>query len=86
MSLERSLTKMNVPITKKNIWESPANAAHVRSVAGGNETVPTVTVGGTSMVNPSAKQVVAAAAIEFPGLVLESDSPPSGLLNRLRRT
>ena len=86
MSLERSLSKMNVPLNKKNIWESPADAAYVRSVAGGNETVPTVTIGGTSMVNPSAKQVAAMVASEFPGLLPESNSPSKGLLNKLRRT
>ena len=86
MSLERSLTKMNVPLNKKNIWESPADAAYVRSVADGNETVPTVTIGATSMVNPSPQEVVAAAAKEFPGLIPESDSPGKGLRNVLRRS
>jgi hypothetical protein len=32
----------------------------VRSIANGNETVPTVVVGGIGMVNPSAGQVAAA--------------------------
>ena len=42
----------------------PAAAAFVRSVADGTETVPTVVVSGTSMVNPSAKAVL--AALEAP--------------------
>ena len=74
MNLERSLEKMSVPVVKHNIWDSPDHAAFVRSVANGNETVPTVQVGGTSMVNPSAREVVAAANREFPGMIAEADS------------
>jgi mycoredoxin len=40
-----------------NIWESPDAAAFVRSVANGNETVPTVTVGTKSVVNPTVADV-----------------------------
>ena len=43
-----------------NIWENPDAAAFVRSVARGNETVPTVTVGEVSMVNPSMSDIHAA--------------------------
>jgi mycoredoxin len=35
-----------------NIWADPAGAAAVRTVTGGDETVPTVVVGGESFVNP----------------------------------
>jgi mycoredoxin len=35
-----------------DIWQDPAGAAVVRAVAGGNETVPTVFLGGESFVNP----------------------------------
>jgi mycoredoxin len=35
-----------------NIWRDPEAAAAVRAVAAGNETVPTVVVGGDSRVNP----------------------------------
>jgi glutaredoxin-like protein len=41
-------------------------AAFVRSVADGNETVPTVTVAGHPMVNPSKRQLLAAAAQHAP--------------------
>lgn len=44
-----------------NIWDDPEAAAFVRSVARGNETVPTVAVGEIAMVNPSVKDVLAAA-------------------------
>ncbi|MET9605087.1 glutaredoxin domain-containing protein [Streptomyces sp. NPDC006512] len=46
-----------------NIWRDPDAAAFVRSVADGNETVPTVVVGaGPAMVNPTLRQIRAAAA------------------------
>ncbi|MFJ6167832.1 glutaredoxin domain-containing protein [Micromonospora orduensis] len=35
-----------------DIWSDPAGAAAVRAVAGGNETVPTVVLGGQAFVNP----------------------------------
>jgi mycoredoxin len=35
-----------------NIWQDPAGAAAVREVNGGNETVPTVVVGGRAHTNP----------------------------------
>lgn len=35
-----------------DIWRDPAGAAAVRAVAGGNETVPTVVLGGQAFVNP----------------------------------
>ncbi|MDP2290583.1 MAG: glutaredoxin domain-containing protein [Actinomycetota bacterium] len=40
-----------------NIWADTDAAAFVRSVANGNETVPTVSIGDTSLVNPTARQV-----------------------------
>ena len=55
------LQQAGVPFVPVNIWEDPEAAAFVRSVARGNETVPTVTAGDTVMVNPSASQVIAAA-------------------------
>lgn len=64
MLLDRALQKRGVEVEKRNIWEDPDAAAAVRAVAGGNETVPTVVIGSTAMVNPSADQVVAARAAE----------------------
>lgn len=46
--------------TMVNIWNDPAAAAFVRSVAGGDETVPTVVIDGVAHVNPAPKTVVAA--------------------------
>ncbi|MEZ5375461.1 MAG: glutaredoxin domain-containing protein [Acidimicrobiales bacterium] len=69
MLLERSLKKKRIPFTKKNIWDDAAHAAVVRSLANGNETVPTVVVGSWFGVNPSAKDVVAAISTEAPELL-----------------
>ncbi len=58
MGLERGLAKAGIALDKHNIWDDPDAAATVRSIANGNETVPTVVVGDTRMVNPSVAQVV----------------------------
>ena len=49
-----------ISLAEVNIWEDPVAAARVRSVADGNETVPTIFIGPISLVNPNPKQVVAA--------------------------
>lgn len=61
--LKRSLHRAGVVTTEVDIWDDPAAAAIVRGAANGNETVPTVEVGGRFLINPSAKQVMAAAGI-----------------------
>jgi len=45
-------------VDEVNIWEDPAGAAFVRSVAGGDQTVPTVRIGMQSFVNPSPRRVL----------------------------
>lgn len=45
----------------------------MRSVAGGNETVPTVFVGSHAMVNPSMAQVLAAVRDHAPGLAVGAE-------------
>ncbi len=67
--LFRQLDSLKVPYAKINIWDEPGGAAFVRSVARGNETVPTVAVGPVAMVNPSAKDVIQAAATHAPSAV-----------------
>ncbi|MDI5964475.1 glutaredoxin domain-containing protein [Streptomyces sp. SL13] len=52
--------------TKVNIWKDPGAAAFVRSVADGNETVPTVTVAGRPMVNPSKRHLMEAVRTHAP--------------------
>ena len=57
--LRRDLLGAGVALDERNIWDDPEAAAFVRSVARGNETVPTVVVRGTALVNPPAREVVA---------------------------
>jgi glutaredoxin-like protein len=57
-SLLRQLDRYGLPYDQVNIWEHPEGAAFVRSVARGNETVPTVSVGATAMVNPTIDDIV----------------------------
>ena len=45
--------------TERNIWEDPEARAQLHAFTGGNETVPTVVVGGQVLVNPRAEEVVA---------------------------
>jgi glutaredoxin-like protein len=59
--LLRPLRRSGLNLREFNIWDDPEAAAWVRSVADGNETVPTVFIGDQAMVNPSVRQVLAAA-------------------------
>lgn len=69
------LDRNEVPHRRVDIWADPAAAAVVRSVAGGNETVPTVVVGPVSLVNPGLDAVLTAAAEHAPGAVPEGWEP-----------
>ena len=60
-SLMRGLAKSGLEVRKINIWDDPDAAAFVRQHARGNETVPTVDVSGTVVVNPPARVVLAMA-------------------------
>lgn len=86
MVLRRGMRRTGLQYTEINIWDEPKAAAFVRSVADGNETVPTVVVAGKAMVNPSTRQVMAAVAADAPQLVpAKGDSAGRrGLLGRLR--
>ena len=55
--LRWGLRRAKVVTEEINIWSDPAGAAFVRSVNAGDETVPTVVVGTTSLVNPTPRQV-----------------------------
>lgn len=60
--LRRGLRRAGLATNDIDIWTDPEGAAFVRAHADGNETVPTVDIGGTVLVNPSAHRVVALAA------------------------
>jgi glutaredoxin-like protein len=74
------LDRAGLPIRKTNIWEDPAAAAQVRSITGGNETVPTVVVGDTAMVNPRAADVADAARRHTPDLLAGLDADRTAAL------
>ncbi len=59
-----------------NIWEDEEAAAFVRSVADGNETVPTVRVGDVALVNPTVRQLLQAVAEHAPEALPEDYEPP----------
>lgn len=61
-SLFRQLEREGVEHHRVNIWDDPDAAATVRSIARGNETVPTVLVGRVGLVNPSVREIQAALA------------------------
>lgn len=56
-ALRRDLERRAVPAVWRNIWADEEARAFVRSVNNGNETVPTVRVGSTTLTNPSCAQV-----------------------------
>ena len=66
-ALRRGLRRAGLATTERNIWTDPVAAATVRSIAGGNETVPTVVIGGVGFVNPSVRTVLDAAGGTAPG-------------------
>jgi mycoredoxin len=57
-SLLRKLDASGLTFQRRNIWEDDDASAFVRTVANGNETVPTVQVGDLALVNPSANDVL----------------------------
>lgn len=72
MRLRHGLRGTGLPIREINIWDDEGAAARVRSVAGGNETVPTVFVADRALVNPNTKQVFAAVRAVAPGSIPKS--------------
>lgn len=67
--LRRGLEHTGLAYREVDIWQDPDGAAFVRSVADGNETVPTVRVGPAAAVNPSAAQVLDMVRAHAPGLL-----------------
>ncbi len=65
--LRRDLRRAGVATVERDIWADLAAAARVRDATGGDETVPTVVVGGRALVNPSVDEVLAAVRAEHRG-------------------
>ncbi len=67
--LWRSLHRRGIALRAHDIWADPDAAARVRAAARGNETVPTVAIGTTVLVNPRVADVIAALELHAPHLV-----------------
>lgn len=85
--LLRQLDQNQVPYRRINIWDEPTGAAFVRSVARGNETVPTVSIGDVALVNPSLDAVLTAAVTHAPDAIPAGYTPPrpNGVARALNR-
>ncbi len=83
--LRRGLRRSGLDCQEINIWDDPKAAAWVRSVNGGDETVPTVAVAGRSLTNPSVRQVLALVEREAPHLLPASAGRRRGLPRPWRR-
>lgn len=66
VALRARLSFSGLRYRRVNIAGDPAAAAFVRSVADGNETVPTADVAGRVLVNPSAQDLLAAVRERAP--------------------
>ncbi|OEU95762.1 glutaredoxin domain-containing protein [Streptomyces oceani] len=73
MKLRAQLRFTDLRFRRVNIWRDSTAAAFVRSVADGNETVPTVSVAGHALVNPSKRQLLDAIRTYAPH-ALEKES------------
>lgn len=82
-SLLRGLEREGVAFERVDIWEDEAGAAFVRSVADGNETVPTVRVVDVALVNPSTGEVLRELQERAPDHLPEGlEVPPVGRFGR----
>jgi glutaredoxin-like protein len=77
-ALRRGLRRAGLPTAEVNIWTDPEAAAIVQSITGGTETVPTVVVAGTGLVNPKVRTVLDAVHAVAPDLVANT-RPSSGV-------
>lgn len=84
-SLRRGLRQAGLTVYEVDIWSDPEAAAKVRAVAGGNETVPTVVVGDTGLVNPTVEQVIDALNAVAPHLVPTGHGGPGTRARRALR-
>lgn len=71
--LLRWIERADLAVERRNIWDDPDAAADVRAITGGDETVPTVTVAGVGLVNPSPKVLAATVREHLPDLLPPED-------------
>lgn len=75
-SLLRGLDRAGLTFERVDIWQDEDAARFVRRVAGGNETVPTVRVGGVALVNPAVHDVLSSVSTELPDALPDGYVPP----------
>ena len=83
--LRQDLRALGLPAREVNIWANPSAAAAVRGYADGNETVPTVVIGGRGYVNPPAATVLAEIRRAVPGFTPDAGLARSGRRIRMLR-
>lgn len=64
MRLRWQVRRARLTVREVNIWKDTGGAARVRQITGGDETVPTVTIGTTALVNPSITELLSAVKSE----------------------
>ena len=74
--LQRKLDQLGIERVEHNIWDNADDAAIVRHHARGHETVPTVVIGDTGFVNPSAGQLIDFLTEHRPDLLPDGFEPP----------
>ena len=72
--LSHRLRRLGLPLEYHDIWVDRDAAAFVRSVAGGDETVPTVVVGDVTLVAPRVREVIAVTTDRAPHLLRDQGS------------
>lgn len=55
--LRADLAAAGLSYRERDIWQDPEAAAAVRAVANGNETVPTINIGDSWLVNPTVDDI-----------------------------
>src|SRR5689334_16304726 len=81
--LRQDLRLLGVPTREVDIWADESAAATVRELADGNETVPTVVIGGRGYVNPAAATVLAEVRRISPGFAPDQTLARAGRRLRL---
>lgn len=71
-----TLAEAGVAADWHKVWEDRDASALVRSVASGNETVPTLVIGGRAHVAPSPRRALEEISRAAPHLVLHTDRWP----------
>lgn len=82
--LFRHLERAGVSVRLHNIWEDDEARRFVRRHNRGNETVPTVSLGGQVRTNPSPDALIEEIRASHPHLIGE-EAAPAGLWGRRRR-